>query len=88
MAAKTYISDTKSAESPRKHFFSLFFFLLDFHIKKIMLKFQFDIFKKTLIRTWEKDPPPIIEKPGFVAKTLYMRSGGQFFLFFFFETWT
>ena len=61
MAAKTYISDTKSAESPRKHFFSLsffFLFLLDFPIKKIMLKFHFDIFIKTLICTREKDPPP------------------------------
>ena len=87
MAAKTYISDTKSAESPRTHFFSLFFFsfffLLDFHIKKMMLKFHFDIFKRNMICAREKDPPPYW-KTDPRLKNLYMRSGVIFFVFFFF----
>ena len=81
MAAKTYTSDTKSAESPRKHFF--FFFLLDFHIKKMMLKFHFDIFKRNMICTREKDPPPYW-KTDPRLKNLYMRSGVILFIYLFF----
>ena len=52
-------------------FFLLIHFLIflkfGFNIKKIGSKFQIDILEKTLIRTWERDPP-IIEKPGLGRK--------------------
>ena len=43
------------------NFFFLFFFLVCFLIKNNGLKFQIDILKKTLIRTWGRDPPFIMK---------------------------
>ena len=41
------------------HFF--YYFLIYFLIKNNGLKFQIDILKKTLIRTWGRDPPLIMK---------------------------
>ena len=48
-------------------------------IKRVLLEYQFDIFKRNLIRTWEEeDPPPpnlIEKKEKLLEQTLYIRDG-------------